>query len=106
MRLTRPLPTLILALALSACAHEAQRAADPGCNNAARAALAARGVDVSTITSMLYNEMRATETRAVEDRNVWVRSSTCRGYLVARVDAGCNVTELYTVGDCLLPARG
>ncbi len=105
MRVPCRVPLLILALALAGCAAQAPRVADAGCTGAARAALAARGVDPATITETIYYQTRAIEAPAIQDRNVWVRSSACRGYFVVRVDGGCEVVEVYTVGDCDLSER-
>lgn len=106
MRVPRLALPLTLAAALAGCAQQTTHLADRGdCTDAARQALVARGLDPATITSTNYHVTRAIESGAVEDRNVWVRTSTCRGYLVARVDGGCNVIELYSMGNCALPER-
>ncbi len=104
MRVPRLALPLAFAAGLAGCAQQPTRLADSGdCSGAARAALVARGLDPATIVSTNYDVTRAIEAPAIQDRNVWVRTSTCRGYLVARVDAGCNIIELYPTGDCALP---
>jgi hypothetical protein len=95
----------IALLSLAACADRTVRVADPDCHNAARAALAARGVGPSHVTSLTLSETRSTEAKVAVDRSVWVRADTCHGYMVVRVDNACNPIDLYATGDCALPGR-
>ncbi len=94
---------ILLAAALAGCADQAPRTASRDCGAIVRDALAARGVDPATITSTTFYVQRDTEAPAVQDRTVWVRTNACQGYLVARIDAGCSVIELFPTGGCALP---
>ena len=98
---------ILLAVSAGACDQAAMRTGEPmqSVEQAAQARLDALGIPRADVDSIVLGIERAQESNFITHRAAWVRLKTCQGYIVMNLDRYNEVRDVYTTGNCRLPAR-